>query len=687
MEIFKLFGSIFIDNDGANKSLDDTDNKGVTVAGTLGRIGTVAMAAGSMVATGLGIAASAVGAFGLKANADTEQFMATMEVLTGSTEKAKEEFAKLKQFAATTPFGMDDLKQGELTMRAVGIETDKWRKTIGDTAAAFASTGKSYQDVVDAIADAQTGELERLKEFGITKQMIVDHAAETMNKKNIVNNQGQITDQESFNEALKSLMESRYNGMMDKQSKTFTGMTSTMQDYMSTAAEIMTKPIFERMKTSLEGMLPLMEKAFNSGAFEKIGESVSTAIGYVDALIAYVSGDNIKAIEILTKLGLSTEQIVKLNTFVNMVKEYLGNVIEFSRNKFNEIWVFIEPFLSDMANFIMGIISKIRAFWEKDGAQLVQAFKNAFNLIMGVVNFFMPAILFLIESVIGNIKGVVNGALNIIIGLLRIFTGLFTGDWSKLWEGVKQLLFGALEFLWNLFNLLMIGKLLGGIKAFITGGLGFFKSFALDIMGTFKSWIDNVISMFTYFRSTGASIWSSLTQAITQTVGPFVATLKSLFSEALQNATSIFNGVKNAITNPIQTAKNQVKGFIDEIKSFFNNLSLKLPDIKTPKFKLKNWSKNPMDWLKAMPSIDIEWFAKGTNYAPGGLAVVGERGPELMHVPRGAKIETASETRNALKNQSEIKITNNFHNKPLTASEVARKQEQSLRKLALEWGV
>lgn len=31
-------------------------------------------------------------------------------------------------------------------------------------------------------------------------------------------------------------------------------------------------------------------------------------------------------------------------------------------------------------------------------------------------------------------------------------------------------------------------------------------------------------------------------------------------------------------------------------------------------------------------------FAAGTDYAPGGMALVGEKGPEVMHVPRGAQI-------------------------------------------------
>ena len=43
-----------------------------------------------------------------------------------------------------------------------------------------------------------------------------------------------------------------------------------------------------------------------------------------------------------------------------------------------------------------------------------------------------------------------------------------------------------------------------------------------------------------------------------------------------------------------------------------------------------------------------KWFANGTNYAPGGLSVVGEQGPELVNLPRGSRVYTASETKNML---------------------------------------
>ena len=31
-------------------------------------------------------------------------------------------------------------------------------------------------------------------------------------------------------------------------------------------------------------------------------------------------------------------------------------------------------------------------------------------------------------------------------------------------------------------------------------------------------------------------------------------------------------------------------------------------------------------------------FAGGTNFAPGGLSIVGEEGPELLNIPRGSQV-------------------------------------------------
>lgn len=41
----------------------------------------------------------------------------------------------------------------------------------------------------------------------------------------------------------------------------------------------------------------------------------------------------------------------------------------------------------------------------------------------------------------------------------------------------------------------------------------------------------------------------------------------------------------------------------------------------------------------------IPAYADGTDFHPGGVALVGEEGPELVNLPRGAQVFTANETR------------------------------------------
>lgn len=51
-------------------------------------------------------------------------------------------------------------------------------------------------------------------------------------------------------------------------------------------------------------------------------------------------------------------------------------------------------------------------------------------------------------------------------------------------------------------------------------------------------------------------------------------------------------------------------------------------------------------------------FANGTPFAPGGLALVGERGPELVNLPRGSKVMDAQRTKMAGNGGVQINIKN-----------------------------
>lgn len=116
---------------------------------------------------------------------------------------------------------------------------------------------------------------------------------------------------------------------------------------------------------------------------------------------------------------------------------------------------------------------------------------------------------------------------------------------------------------------------------------------------------------------------------------------------------STFEKIKVKVSDVMESVKSTVQTAIEKVKGFFN-FEWSLPKIKMPHFSV-SWSKSDF-WgkvgdflgLPGKPNIDVNWYAKGTDFAPGGLAVVGEEGPELINLPRGSQVKTASETRRLL---------------------------------------
>ena len=98
----------------------------------------------------------------------TAEFQKMEAVLTntlGSSSAAKGAMKDIQSFAASTPFGVNEITQSFVKLANQGFTPTMQEMTkLGDLAA---STGKTFDMLAEAVIDAQTGEFERLKEFGI----------------------------------------------------------------------------------------------------------------------------------------------------------------------------------------------------------------------------------------------------------------------------------------------------------------------------------------------------------------------------------------------------------------------------------------------------------------------------------------------------------------------------------------
>jgi murein DD-endopeptidase MepM/ murein hydrolase activator NlpD/phage-related protein/SLT domain-containing protein len=289
------------------------------------------------------------------------------------------------------------------------------------------------------------------------------------------------------------------------------------------------------------------------GIILNVGKVLAPVLGVVSNAVFTLIG---KLLEWLNNLRLSADQA---NSFRETVV-----------NAFQSLKTFVQPAIAAVSSFIGQKIKEIKAFWDSDGQQFVQAIKNAFNMIQSVVSFVMPVVLAIVKSVWGNIQGVISGALNIIMGLVKVFSGLFTGDFSKLWEGIKQIFSGSIEFIWNFIQLNMFGKLLSLGKIFIGSFKGIFvglwnglKSLFTSSAGAAKNAVvaewnalkSGTSTIFNGVKSFLTGIWDFLKTKFTQTATNSWNAVKTQWNALKSGTTNIFNSVKSFLSGIWDTLK------------------------------------------------------------------------------------------------------------------------------------
>jgi hypothetical protein len=149
---------------------------------------------------------------------------AGLETATGSAENAQVAFEALQNFAQTTPYDLAQATKAFTQLVNLGLTpSEQALKSYGDTSAAL---GKDLSQMVEAVADAATGEFERLKEFGIKASAQGDKVSFTFKgvKETVGNNAADI---ENY---LIKLGEVNFNGAMEKRMQSLDGAISNLGD-------------------------------------------------------------------------------------------------------------------------------------------------------------------------------------------------------------------------------------------------------------------------------------------------------------------------------------------------------------------------------------------------------------------------------------------------------------------------
>lgn len=266
--------------------IDQVNQRLATQKTWLSRVGKAGQVAGGMlnrtwgVIKGATVAAGAAGAAMfpfIKTAAQFEQYQAILETVDGSQAKAAQSMKWISNFAVSTPYELDQVTEAYVRLRAYGMEpTNGLLRTLGDTSAAM---GKDVMSAVEAIADAITGENERLKEFGIKASTKGNTITYTYTDRNGIQKQMQVmkNDRKAIEKGLRQIWDEKYAGAMERQSKTIGGLWSNLMDQWTRFQQmVMASGPFEKIKGRLSDLLDRINKMAANGQLQELANRVGT---------------------------------------------------------------------------------------------------------------------------------------------------------------------------------------------------------------------------------------------------------------------------------------------------------------------------------------------------------------------------------------------------------------------------
>jgi hypothetical protein len=292
----------------AERSLHGLTNATISTERNLSSLSSTARASSaalsglSGVLGGLSVAQFSKSVF--EVNKEMQTLRVSLETVTGSAKNAEIAFQSIQKFASTTPYSVKEITEAFIKMKALGLApTEAALTSFGNTASAM---GKPLKQMIDAVAGATTGEMDRLKEFGIKASKQGDDIKFTFKgvTTTVKDNSADIV------KYLEKIGNTDFAGGMERQGKTMQGTLSSLADSWDA----------------------FQDHILNGAAENSIAQWVGNATNLLSRFDAWINGASTKQgklIELRTAQASALEKITasEKNGFGGRVVDAVGEAV------------------------------------------------------------------------------------------------------------------------------------------------------------------------------------------------------------------------------------------------------------------------------------------------------------------------------------------------------------------------
>ncbi|EEH97431.2 hypothetical protein CSBG_01057 [Clostridium sp. 7_2_43FAA] len=646
IEIFKLMGSILVNNDEANKSISKTDekaeglgNKFLKGAGTVAKWGTAI--AGAAAAGGAAL-------FGMATK--SAEVTDRIDKLSNKIGISKQGFQEWDYILGQNGMDVEKLQVGVKTLVS---QMDAAAGGSKNASEAFDKLGLSWNDgngklknqesmmneAIMALANMENGtEKARLAtqlfgKAGVEMMPMLNNGAQGIEDlKNRAHDLGLVLGDDAVNAGVV--------------------LGDTLDDVKSSFSMIGTQigvkvmPLIQSFADWILSNMPIIQTVL-SGAFRGIELFVSFVVRGITTIADSVND----------KFGWIIDKVLEMrDTFNNSMEEFddygqaFKSMLEVITGPIGGLPIFEE--IGKVMSAIHEIIARV-----KNGEGIAEAFKAAFewrdssigNALIDLMDFsinIFKSIESVIRTVIENLGPIFEGLKNLfsitISALVTTWESFGKPMWDFFVEAIKKvaevfsyvfpivanIFAGACETLNNLW-ISILQPLFQAIGSFLQAVL----------LPIFSSTFDSILNVVKWTFGFVGILWTSVLKPILDGIinfigGIFSGNWSQIWTGIIQILSGIWGAIKMILWSPIEWVINKISGIIESIVSPFRRAADSIGNIwssiksvfKLPHFTL-NGTLNPLKWIdQGMPKIGVDWYYKGGIFTeptvlPGGIGV------------------------------------------------------------------
>lgn len=377
---------------------------------------------------------------------------------------------------------------------------------------------------------------------------------------------------------IKEAWDNKGKAFIDSLKNAFEGIKSLGIAVFSSIFEVWTNGTGQKI---VENILEMWTNVFNIvGALSQALANAWNNAGNGTAIIQAIADIFIGIQDIVNSIANSLLNWVMSDNFqsaLNVVLGILADLFGYAQEIMAWVVTMYETYLAPVVDKVLDCISRI-----------IIAIGSVWEFLKPIIDTIIDVIMNVLEPVIDGLCGIIGGIIDALSGVMDFITGVFTGDWSKAWEGLKTFLGGIIDAVASLFT-----GLFNTIRAIFKGAWDIIVS----IWSVVSTWFNNAVikplanlfnGIWNTMKNGAQNAWNGI-KNIFSSVATF---FKNIFSNAWNGVKNIFSsggrifsGIKDGIFNAFRSVVNTLIAGINKVVSIpFNAINGALKTVRDISF-------------------------------------------------------------------------------------------------------